>query len=101
MFIDWLKIELLNAQKSKNVLKTDVYRYLLSELKNKEIELRPQGIEFNDEACAKVIKKLIKKGDDAILQFKTAGREDLVSKEQAQVDIFKQLQAQFFSTIPA
>lgn len=96
MFIDQLKLKILETQKSGNTVKLDAYRYLLSELKNKEIELRPQNLPFDDEVCAKVIKKLIKKGDEAVLQFKTAGREDLVAKENSQLDVFKQLQAEFF-----
>lgn len=70
---------------SKRVIGT-----LRAEIKNKEIELRPSGKEVTDEVVMSLIQKLIKQNKDAIEMFKSGGREDLVEKNEKEIEILSQ-----------
>ena len=70
---------------SKRVIGT-----LRAEIKNKEIELRPSGKEVTDEVVMSLVQKLIKQNKDAIEMFKTGGREDLVEKNEKEIEILSQ-----------
>lgn len=70
---------------SKRVIGT-----LRAEIKNKEIELRPSGKEITDADIMSLIQKLIKQNKDAIEMFKTGGREDLVEKNEKEIEILSQ-----------
>lgn len=73
-----LKSDLKDAMKAKDVFKRDTLRFLLSALKQIEVDERR---ELLDEDVLKVLQKLLKQRNDAAEQFKSAGREDLVEKE--------------------
>jgi uncharacterized protein len=90
MIITDLKTKLYEAQKARDTLRMGVLRYLLSQLQNKEIELRPQGKELDDEITLKVIDKQIKQREEAIEEFRKAGREDLVNKEASELEVLKE-----------
>ena len=70
---------------SKRVIGT-----LRAEIKNKEIELRPSGKEITDADIMSLIQKLIKQNKDAIEMFKFGGREDLVEKNEKEIEILSQ-----------
>lgn len=70
---------------SKRVIGT-----LRAEIKNKEIELRPSGKEITDDVIMALIQKLIKQNKDAIEMFKSGGREDLVEKNEKEIEILSQ-----------
>lgn len=70
---------------SKRVIGT-----LRAEIKNKEIELRPSGKEITDADIMSLIQKLIKQNKDAIEMFKSGGREDLVEKNEKEIEILSQ-----------
>ena len=70
---------------SKRVIGT-----LRAEIKNKEIELRPSGKEVTDEVVMSLIQKLIKQNKDAIEMFKSGGREDLVEKNEKEINILQE-----------
>ncbi len=95
MILTELQHKLINAQKAKDDFRVSVLRYLLAGVKNKEIELRPLKKELGDEDILGVIKKQIKKRLEAIEQFQTGGRQDLVDKETREVAILKELQQEF------
>ncbi len=50
------------------------------------------GVEVTDEAVTVVVSKAIKHRTDAIEQFKAADRQDLVDKEQKQIDLYRKYQ---------
>jgi uncharacterized protein YqeY len=50
------------------------------------------GVEVTDEAVASVVAKAIKQRVDAIEQFQAANRQDLVDKEQKQVELYRKYQ---------
>jgi len=55
----------------------------------KQIEV-DQRVELKDDDIIALIQKGIKQREEAIVQFKTADRDDLVQTEQSQIDIFAQ-----------
>lgn len=85
-----IKQQLLEAQtaaiKAKDLQTLSVIRYILAQIKNKEIE--KQGEVTNEEALA-VLKKEVKKLNESIDAFKKAGRQELVSEYQSQLDILQ------------
>ena len=94
MIINTLKTKLYEAQKAQDALKVGVLRYLLSQITNKEIELRPQGKELDDETVLKVFDKQIKQREETIEEFKKAGRQDLVDKETQELGVLKEYREQ-------
>lgn len=87
MIINELRSKLVEYQKSKDMERLGVLRYFLSKVKNKEIELRPQGEELTDEVVFKIIKKLIKQRNEGIEMYTKAGRTESAQKEQRELDI--------------
>jgi uncharacterized protein YqeY len=81
-----LKDDVKTAMREKNIVKRDSSRTINTMIKQIEVDER---IELEDDAIIKLIQKGIKQREEAISQFKDAKRDDLVAKEQEQVDIFK------------
>lgn len=75
------------AMKAKDQLKLNALRFLQAAIKNREIELRPNAI--NEEEVLGVIKKMVKQRKESIEQYKTAGRQDLVDQESAELQILE------------
>ena len=67
-----------DAMFSKNIVKRDCLRSIISEIKNQTVNA---GKEITDEICLKVIQKSVKQHIDSIENFKTGNREDLALKE--------------------
>ncbi len=81
-----LKNDLKEAMKAKDSFKRDVIRFLMSAIKQVEVDERR---ELSDEDIMKIIQKSVKQREDAIAQYKEGGREDLVEKEQKEAEILK------------
>ena len=75
------------AMKAKAQLKLSTLRFLNAQIKNKEIELRPESI--SDEGVISVIKKSVKQRKDSIEQYENAGRQNLADTEKAELDILE------------
>lgn len=84
-----LKDDLKQAMLAKDTQRTSVLRMVLSALGYHEINKGGAGYEATEEDVMAVIQKEAKQHKDAIEQFSSAGREDLVSKEQSELDILK------------
>jgi uncharacterized protein YqeY len=95
MILVALQKKQIEYQKNKDEFHLGALRFLLSQIKNKEIELRPQGIEVDDELVAKVIKKQLKDRRKTLEMFKNANREDLVEKENKEIDFLLELSKEF------
>lgn len=80
-----LKSDLKEAMRAKDILKRDTIRAINTMIKQIEVD---QRVSLNDEEVIKLIQRGIKQREEAITQFKEASRDDLVQKEQAQIDIF-------------
>ena len=72
--------------KAKDTKKRDALRLLNSAFKQIEVDERK---ELTDEDVIKIIQKQVKQRNDSIEQYKEAGRDDLVAKEQLEIDYYK------------
>lgn len=75
--------DMKTAMKAKDSVRLEVIRFLRSELKNVEID---QG-ELDDAGIHKVIKSQIKKMQDVIADYTTAGSTDRVTEEEAKISV--------------
>lgn len=73
-----LTSDIKDAMLSKNTVKRDCLRSIVSEIKNQTVNA---GKEITDEICLKVIQKSVKQHNDSIDNFKSGNREDLALKE--------------------
>lgn len=80
-----LKEDLKTAMRDKEVVKRDSIRAINTMIKQIEVDERR---ELDDDEVIKLIQRGIKQREEAISQYKAASREDLVQKEQEQVDVF-------------
>lgn len=83
-----MKSKLVDFQKSGDTLRLDVLRFLLSQVKNKEIEFRSQHKEMTDEDVFKVIRKEIKNRKESIELYEKISRNDLLEKEKSELDVY-------------
>lgn len=81
-----LKEDLKTAMRDKEVVKRDSIRAINTMIKQIEVDERK---ELQDEDILKLIQKGIKQREEAVEQYQNANREDLVQKEQEQIDVFK------------
>jgi len=72
--------------KSKDSLKVDTLRLIVSEIKNREIDLRE---ELGDEAITALLTTQIKKRKEAAKMFEQGGRTDLKEKEEKEMAIIQ------------
>ena len=80
------------AVKSKNLEKANALRLIKSAIKYKDIENRTNesNNEINDNQIMALLQNLIKQRKDSIESFKTASRDDLIVKEQFEIDLISQ-----------
>ena len=76
------------AMKAGDKDKVSTLRMVHSAIKNKEIEVRPKDLTEQD--VLSVLKKLSKQRKDSIEQFQKAGRDDLVQKEQKELQFLEE-----------
>ena len=78
-----------NSIKSKNSFETDTLRLIRSAIKDKDIENRGSGkpAEINEQQILLLLQTLIKQRKDSIESFKVAARNDLVEKEEREIEI--------------
>lgn len=79
-----IRADLNEARRAKDKLRTTVLTTVLSEIRNKEIEL---GEEATDEDVIGVVAKAIKQRNEAAEQMRDAGREELAEKEEREAQI--------------
>jgi len=72
------------AMKAKDPFKVQTLRYILAQIKNKEID---QQVELSDGDVVNLIRKESKKLQESMTSYKDAGRQDLVDEDQKQFDI--------------
>ncbi|HCC84317.1 MAG TPA: glutamyl-tRNA amidotransferase [Candidatus Pacebacteria bacterium] len=77
--------DMKQAMREGNALKRDTVRTIMSEVKNFEIDNGQQ----DDAGVQKIVAKLVKQFQDALGDFKTAQREDLISETQTKLDILQ------------
>ncbi len=82
--IEQIEVDFKTAMKSKDELGLSVLRLMRTALKNKQLELQH---ELSDAEAQAVFKTTIKQYQDAITDFQSAGRQDLVERQQKEIDI--------------
>ncbi len=83
---DRLNSDMKEAMKAKENFKRDTIRLIMSAIKQIEVDERK---ELTDEDIMNVLKKAVKQREEALTQYKDAGRDDLAEKEQGEIDIIK------------
>jgi len=78
--------DLKGAMKSRDSIKVDTLRLLISEIKNKEIDLHE---ELGDEAITSLLTTQIKRRKEAAGMFEKGGRTDLKEKEEKEIIILQ------------
>src|SRR3990167_10317843 len=84
--VDILRSDLNQSLKSKDEPKVSTLRLLLSALNYKKIEVQR---ELTDQDILSVIQKEVKKRKESIELFKQGKRDDLVAKEEAELQILQ------------
>ncbi len=80
-----IEIDFKNALREQNALKLSVLRMLKSALKNEAIAKKQA--ELIDEEVVAVLRRELKKRQDSILAFSSAGRNDLADQEKAEAEL--------------
>jgi uncharacterized protein YqeY len=75
-----------DAMRSKDSEKLNAIRLLQSSIKQKEVDDR---VEIDDTMILNIIEKMLKQRRDSIEAFKKANRDDLVAKEEFEVQLLQ------------
>ena len=86
---DRIMTDMKNAMRSKDKERLEVIRLLRAAIQRREVDER---ITLNDDDVQKVIKKMIKQINKAIVQFEKGNRPDLVAKDKYLIEILKEYQ---------
>ncbi len=81
---DRLSDEMKDAMRAKDALRLSAIRLVRSVVKNREID---QKLVLDDAGISEVIASLVKQRRESIRMFGEAGRQDLVEKEERELDI--------------
>ena len=81
-----INADLKEAMKSKNELELSVLRLMRTAAKNKEIEIMHP---LSDEEVQVVIRTMIKQGKDALTDFTSAGRQDLIDRQTGEIAVLE------------
>lgn len=86
MLKEQIQADLKEAMKAGDTGKVSVLRMLSAAFSNMEIAKRGEG-EMTDKDYETVVKKEVKKLEDAIEQYRAGGRPELAEKEEAELKI--------------
>ena len=83
---DRITEDMKNAMRAKDSERLGTIRMITSAIKQREVDER---ITLDDTQVLAVVEKMIKTRKESIAQFQTGGRDDLVAKEQKEVDLLQ------------
>jgi uncharacterized protein YqeY len=78
--------DLTAAMKAQDAGRTSTLRMVKAAMMNRQIE---KGGELDDDDMQKLLRSLVKQRRDSIEQYEKAGRQELVDKEQAEIDVIE------------
>jgi len=81
--------DLKTAMREKSATKLGVLRMLKAAIMNAAIEKAGAQGQLADADATQVIRKQVKQRQDAVDQFRAAGRQDLAEKEQADLQVLQ------------
>ncbi len=76
--------DLTAAMKAQDANRTSTLRMVKAAMMNRQIE---KGSELDDDEMQKLLRSLVKQRRDSIEQYEKAGRQELVDKEKAEIDV--------------
>ena len=82
-----LSADIKSAMKAGDKERLGTLRFMMAALKQQEIDTR---IELDDQAVTSILTKRASQHRDSIAQFEGAGREDLASKERAELTVVEE-----------
>ena len=87
-----ISVELSNALKNGDKERIHTLRLVLAAIKDKEIASRSSGEDatISDDTIINLLKKMVKQRNDSIDMFQKAGREELVKKENNEIEIISE-----------
>lgn len=87
MLIDRLTQDMKKAMKAREALRLSVLRFTLSEIKNARIE---KGEDLTDEEVIQVLRRGVKKREEAVDEYRKGNRPDLADKETQEAVILQE-----------
>jgi uncharacterized protein YqeY len=89
--LDRISDDLTQAMRAKDKVRLRTLRSLRAALQNQEIGQRTEGTEteLSEQDQLAVLRKQINQRKDSIEQYEAADREDLVAKEQAELEVLE------------
>jgi hypothetical protein len=88
MLIERLNADMKEAMKAREALRVSVLRMTLSEVKNARIE-KGKDAELSDDEVIQVLRRALKKREEAVEQYQAAQRLDLADKEASEGEILR------------
>ena len=82
-----LQEDLKSSMKNKDAIKKSVITLIRSSIKQYEVDNR---VELEDDEIVDLIAKQLKQTRDSREEFSKAGRDDLVSKAEAEIEVLKE-----------
>ena len=82
-----LQEDLKSSMKNKDAIKKSVITLIRASIKQYEVDKR---VELGDDEIVDLIAKQLKQTKDSRDEFEKAGREDLVSKAEAEIEVLKE-----------
>jgi uncharacterized protein YqeY len=78
--------DLTASMKAQDAARTSTLRMVKAAMMNRQIE---KGSELDDEDMQKLLRSLVKQRRDSIEQYEKAGRQELVDKEKAEIEVIE------------
>jgi uncharacterized protein YqeY len=78
--------DLTAAMKAQDAGRTSTLRMVKAAMMNRQIE---KGSELDDDDMQKLLRSLVKQRRDSIEQYEKAGRQELVEKETAEIEVIE------------
>ena len=78
--------DLTASMKAQDAARTSTLRMVKAAMMNRQIE---KGGPLDDEELSRLLRSLVKQRRDSIEQYQKAGRQELVDKESAEIDVIE------------
>ncbi|HYK21144.1 MAG TPA: GatB/YqeY domain-containing protein [Pyrinomonadaceae bacterium] len=78
--------DLTASMKAQDTSRTSTLRMVKAAMMNRQIE---KGSELNDDDMQKLLRSLVKQRRDSVEQYEKAGRQELVDKEKAEIEVIE------------
>lgn len=81
---DRIQQDMKDAMRARDKARLATIRLILAAIKQREVDER---IELDDTQVISVLEKMIKQRRESIAQFEQAGRDDLIAKENGEIEV--------------